>query len=155
MAVRARVRISPERLRVWRELLRVHALVTHALDRELGESRDLPLAWYDVLASLDDAGGRLRMQTLAQRVVFSRSGTTRLVDRMVAAGVVRRERCAADGRGTYAVLTPLGKRRLRDASGLHLRGVRDHFTRHLTEPDVRAMHEALRRILDAEGDDVD
>lgn len=154
MAVTARVRISPERLRVWRELLRVHALVRQTLERELGESRGLPFAWYDVLANLDDAGGRLRMQALAERVVFSRSGATRLVDRMVTAGMVRRERCTDDGRGMFAVLTPLGKRRLRDATGPHLRGVRDHFTRHLTEGDVRAMHDALRRILDAEGDHV-
>jgi DNA-binding MarR family transcriptional regulator len=90
------------------------------------------------------------MQDLADRVLFSRSGLTRLVDRMVAAGYVERIRCEDDRRGTYAVLTPVGAACLRDATGVHLRGVADHFDRHLSETDVRALHHALRKILDGE-----
>jgi DNA-binding MarR family transcriptional regulator len=153
MAGTTRVRISPERLRVWWELVRVENVVRAALDRELTADRALPLAWYEVLAALDDAGGGLRMQTLAAQLAYSRSGATRVVDRMVAAGLVHREPCADDRRGTHAVVTKLGKRRLRESRAVHLRGVRDHFTRHLTEPDVRALHDALRRVLDAEGRD--
>jgi DNA-binding MarR family transcriptional regulator len=153
MAAGARVRVSPERRRVWRELLRVQAVVTLALDRSLAQERVVPLAWYDVLATLDDAGGRLRMQELARRLAYSRSGATRVVDRMVDGGLLRREPCADDRRGTLAAITPVGRRRLREARSVHLRGVRDHFTRHLTEPDVRALHDALRRVLDAEDAD--
>lgn len=139
--------MSPERLSVWRDFLQAHALVTRELERELTQARDLPLAWYDVLVNLNEAGGRLRMQELAERVVFSRSGVTRLVDRMEGAGLVKRERCPEDRRGMFAVLTPVGRRRLRDATSVHLRGVRNHFTAQLTDADVRAMRGALGRVL--------
>jgi DNA-binding MarR family transcriptional regulator len=144
------VRVSPERLDAWSVFLRAHAAVVAALATELEEERDLPLPWYDVLVSLSDAGGRLRMQELADRVLFSRSGLTRLVDRMAAAGLVTRERCEDDRRGTYAVLTEAGARRLRGAAGVHLRGIRDHFTRHLSDEDVQALRDALGRVLAAE-----
>ena len=136
---------------MWREFLEAHAVVVGALEAELDAEHALPLAWYDVLLSLSEAPDhQLRMQDLASRVLFSRSGLTRLVDRMVRDGLVRRERCDDDRRGTYAVLTASGARRLRNASGVHLRGVREHFDRHLTDSDVRALHHALRKVLDAE-----
>ncbi len=93
---------------------------------------------------------RLRMQDLAERVLFSRSGLTRLVDRMVGAGYVTRERCEDDRRGTFAVLTPAGAKSLRDASGVHLRGVQEHFARHLDDDDVAALEVAFAKILQAE-----
>jgi DNA-binding MarR family transcriptional regulator len=142
--------VSPERLEAWRSFLRTHASVVAALGAELEAERDLPLPWYDVLVSLSDAGGRLRMQELADRVLFSRSGLTRLVDRMVAAGLVSRERCEDDRRGTFAVLTTAGARRLREASGVHLRGVHDHFTRHLTDAEVSELRAALDKVLAGE-----
>lgn len=152
MAASSTARVSPERLQAWRDFLQAHAVVTRALERELTEHKDLPLAWYDVLVNLNEAGGRLRMQQLAEHVVFSRSGVTRLVDRMTGAGLVKRERCPDDRRGTFAVLTPAGRRRLRDATSVHLRGVRDHFTAYLTEGDVRALRAALGRVLDGARD---
>jgi len=149
--VAASGRISQGRLAVWREFLEAHALVVGQLEAELDAARALPLAWYDVLVALSEASDRrLRMQDLADRVLFSRSGLTRLVDRMVAAGYVERIRCEDDRRGTYAVLTPVGAACLRDATGVHLLGVADHFDRHLSETDVRALHHALRKILDGE-----
>lgn len=147
----AGARIPPERLAVWRRFLETHAVVVGELEAELLEARDLPLAWYDVLVALHEAPDhRLRMQDLARRVLFSRSGLTRLVDRMVAAGYVTRSRCEDDRRGTYAVLTPVGERCLRDASGVHLRGIRDHFTRHLDDDDVAALDAALTKVLRAQ-----
>src|SRR6476646_2571341 len=145
----APVRLSPERLDAWRAFLRTHAALVAALGTELEAERDLPLPWYDVLVSLSDCGGRLRMQELAERVLFSRSGLTRLVDRMAGAGLVTRERCEDDRRGTYAVLTPTGVRRLRETAGLHLRGVHDHFTSHLSDADVRNLRTALDKVLAA------
>lgn len=146
--------LGHERLTVWREFLEVHARVVGALEDELVAARGLPLTWYDVLAALFEAPDRrLRMQELARRVLFSRSGLTRLVDRMAAAGLVRRERCEADRRGTFAVLTAAGARRLREARGPHLRGVHAHFDRYLTDGDVRALHHAFRKILDGEARD--
>ena len=144
-------RVSPEQMVVWRRFLEVHAVVVGALEAELDEARSLPLAWYDVLVSLHEAPGhRMRMQDLARRVLFSRSGLTRLVDRMVDAGYVEREPCEDDRRGTFAVLTPAGATCLRQASGVHLRGVRDHFVAHLDDADVAAMAAALAKILAAE-----
>ncbi len=147
----ARPRIPDDRLRVWRQFLEVHAVVVGALEAELLEDRDLPLAWYDVLVALAEAPDRrLRMQDLARRVLFSRSGLTRLVDRMVAAGYVERVPCPDDRRGTFAVCTRAGLDVLRAASGVHLGGVHRHFDRHLTDDDVGALADALGRILAGE-----
>jgi len=143
--------LDARRLAVWREFLRTHAVVAGTLSRELEEARGLPLAQYDVLVQLAEApDGRLRMQQLAARVLFSRSGLTRLVDRMVDAGLVGRERCADDRRGTFAVLAPAGRRRLRDAAGVHLRGIHEHFGRHLSDADVHALAQALGAVLAVE-----
>jgi DNA-binding MarR family transcriptional regulator len=145
-------RVDAERLVVWQSFLRAHALLTQVLEAELLEAQDLPLSWYDVLVSLSDAPeGRLRMQELAARVMFSRSGLTRLVDRMTQAGLVGREPCPGDRRGTYAVITAAGRQRLRAASGVHLRGVYEHFARHLDDRDVAALRTALGHLIDAEG----
>lgn len=144
---------GPDELRAgaWRAFLRTHAVVTAVLARELEEARDLPLAQYDVLVQLEESpGSRLRMQELAARVLFSRSGLTRLVDRMEADGLVTRERCEDDRRGTYARLTPAGRHRLRDAAAVHLRGVDEHFARHLDDAEVAALRGALEAILAAE-----
>jgi DNA-binding MarR family transcriptional regulator len=147
-------RIATDRLAVWRRFLEAHAVVVGALETELDAARGLPLAWYDVLVALHEAPGRrLRMQDLAARVLFSRSGVTRLVDRMEAAGYVTRERCEDDRRGTFAVLAPAGAKCLRDATGVHLRGVRDHFDRHLDDDDIAALDLALAKILAAESGD--
>jgi DNA-binding MarR family transcriptional regulator len=132
---------------VWRAFLEAHAAVADALDAELRAERGMPLTWYDVLVNLHEAGGRLRMQHLASAVLFSRSGLTRLVDRMGSAGLVRRERCADDGRGTFAVMTPAGRRALQRAAPVHLRGVDEHFLRHLGPADLRAFDSALGRVL--------
>lgn len=149
-STRAPVRIPPERLTAWRTFLEAHAVVVGALEAELLEARDLPLAWYDVLVALSEAPERrLRMQELADRVVFSRSGLTRLVDRMAGAGLVARAPCPDDRRGTFAVLTPAGLTTLRSASGVHLRGVREHFDRHLGDAEVATLVAAFARVVAA------
>ena len=97
---------------VWRSFLRAHAVVLRELERELDRDAALPLAWYDVLLTLAQAPERkLRMAELADRVLLSRSGLTRLVDRLEKAGYVRREPSPDDARGTYTVLHPAGLRR--------------------------------------------
>ena len=96
-------------LAAWRAFLDAHAALVAVLERELLEERDLPLTFYDVLVQLSEAGGRMRMSDLAGSLLLSRSGVTRLVDRMADAGYVAREACASDGRGFYAVLTPAGR----------------------------------------------
>ncbi len=137
------------RLAAWRAFLQAHALLTDVLARELDEASHVPLPWYDVLLQLTEAGGRLRMQELASRLVLSRSGITRLVDRLQEAGYVQREHCSEDRRGTWAVLTTEGRSALRRAAPVHLRGIEEHFARHLTDDEAATLDAALTRILDA------
>ncbi len=100
----------------------------HRLDEELVTESGMTLAEYEVLSYLSDSvEGRLRMAELAQGVVVSRSGLTRRVDGLVAAGLVRRSACASDRRGTYAELTQEGWRRLEQAAPVHRSGVRRYF----------------------------
>ena len=102
--------IEDEALAVWADFLRFHATVTDQLERELTARAGMPLTWFDVLLHLDAASaGRLRMQELAAAVVLSRSGLTRVVDRLEAAGFVKRTSCPSDRRGTNAEITEDGR----------------------------------------------
>jgi DNA-binding MarR family transcriptional regulator len=134
---------------VWLRFLLAHAALVDVLERELQESHDLPLAWYDVLVQLNAAGGHRRMSDLAESVLISRSGLTRLVDRMEAAGLVRREQCANDRRGAEAVLTDDGLATLRKAAPTHLRGIEEHFSRHLNAAEAKAIGAALNKVIGA------
>jgi DNA-binding MarR family transcriptional regulator len=129
-----RPRPSVDELASWRAFLRAHAHVTKALERELLAEQRLSLAAYDVLVQLAEAPDRmLRMTDLADAVLLSRSGVTRLVDRLEQGGLVCRQRTSTDGRGVVAVLTDAGLQRLRDASVTHLDGVVRHFVDHLDQ----------------------
>jgi DNA-binding MarR family transcriptional regulator len=143
-------RPDPASLSAWRLLLEAHATVTELLEHELVAERGLPLSRYDVLLNLAEApDSRLRMQELSASVLLSKSGLSRLVDRMVEAGLVRRERCEDDRRGWFAVLTDQGRSALRRAAPVHLRGIEEHFTRHLEPEEVEAMTAALKRVVAA------
>jgi DNA-binding MarR family transcriptional regulator len=132
------------RLGVWRRFLTAHARINRRLERELEDSVGMPLAWYDVLLQLAEAPGRrLRMADLADAVLLSRSGVSRLVDRIERAGLVRRERSPDDLRGTFTVLTAEGVHRLRAAVPEHLSGVRAHFLDRLDDDRLRALDDAL------------
>src|ERR671928_835003 len=123
---RALQELSPVELAAWRGMLRVHAALVKALDAELLRAHDLPLISYEVLITLDAAPGRKRrIAELADSVLLSRSGTTRLVDRLEREGLIAREQCDDDGRGSYAVLTDRGGELLAQARATHLEGVRE------------------------------
>jgi DNA-binding MarR family transcriptional regulator len=142
--------ISAERMRAWRSFLEAHARVVDALARELKEVEDLPLPWYDVLVQLHEAPQRrLRMQELAEAVVLSKTGLTRLVDRMERAGLVVREPCPDDRRGTYAELTDAGYERLRQTAPTHLRGIDAHFTSLIDAAEAETLARVLERITAA------
>src|SRR5919199_1762785 len=98
--------LDDRELRAWRGMLRIHAMLTKALDAELEAAHGLPLSSYEVLLHLGDAEGqRMRMSDLAATVILSRSGLTRLVDRLEREGLIARESCASDARGSFATLT--------------------------------------------------
>jgi DNA-binding MarR family transcriptional regulator len=136
--------MSNEELRVWRAFLIAHARVTRRLEADLVAEHALPLASYDVLVQLVEAPEhRLRMTELADRVLISRSGLTRLVDRLSREGLVCREACPSDARGLYAVLTPAGYERLRTASRTHLRGVQEYAIGRFSPEELREFGELL------------
>lgn len=138
-----------EQLSAWRAFLRAHATVVDRLDRELQDEQGLPLTWYEVLLHLQRAPDhRLRLSGLADRLVLSRSGLTRLMDRMVAAELIERQICPTDRRGAFAVLTHEGAARLRLASPIHLRGVQQHFAGLLTGAEVTAIRTGLEKVAD-------
>ena len=141
------VKLKPAELRAWRAFLDAQASLLRRLEADLIRDEDITLAEYDVLVQLSfTPGGRLRMTELSDRVRLSPSGLTRLVDRLVRSGLVKRGRCASDRRGTFAILTPAGKVRLRKASPVHLRGIREHFSRHLSPAQLAAVAEALEPL---------
>jgi DNA-binding MarR family transcriptional regulator len=135
-------------LRAWRGMLQAHAAVTRRLDSQMHAEHGLSVSAYEVLMFLADTEGhRLRMAEIADRVLLSRSGLTRLIDRLVALGLVERNACADDGRGSYAELTPAGLAKLEQARRTHLAGVREFFLDRLTEEDQRALASAWDRIV--------
>jgi DNA-binding MarR family transcriptional regulator len=120
--------LDPVERRAWRAFLQTHARVARRLEADLIARNDLPLAEFDVLFQLASAeGSRLRMAELADRVLLSRAGITRLVDRLVVDGLVGRVRCESDARGFYAVLTEIGKARLEEATPGHIESIRRTF----------------------------
>ena len=128
--------LSAKELAAWRGLLVTHSRLVAALDEELEREHGLPLGSYEVLLQLADAEDHsLRMGELADHLLLSRSGLTRLVDRLATRGLVERHSCPSDRRGTYARLTPAGLELFRSARPTHLRGVRERFLEPLSAGD--------------------
>jgi DNA-binding MarR family transcriptional regulator len=143
--------LSPHdpRLEPWRAFLAAHARVTRRLDEELRLEHDLSLAEYDALLTIANAPGRrIRMRQLADRVILSKSGVTRLIDRLVIDGLVERDACQTDARGAEAVLTQAGLDRLRRASRTHLRGIAQHFLGAVDDIDLATIERSMQAISD-------
>jgi DNA-binding MarR family transcriptional regulator len=139
-------------LGAWRNFLHAHARVTRRLDEELQAAHGLSLAEYDALLQIAHAPGRrVRMNVLAERVILSRSGITRLVDRLEAAGSVERAACTTDARGQEAVLTQVGLDRLRAAATTHLDGVRRYFLDRFDTAGLAELETSLGRVADPLG----
>jgi DNA-binding MarR family transcriptional regulator len=135
------------RLAAWRSFLEAHARLARRLDDELRAGHGISLAEYDALLQLARAPGRrLRMNQLADRVILSRSGITRLVDRLEAAGLVARRSCPTDARGAEAVLTEAGLERLRAAARTHLAGIERYFVSVVDPADLPTIERALGAV---------
>jgi DNA-binding MarR family transcriptional regulator len=150
--------LSPQdpRIEPWRAFLQAHARVTRRLDEELRAEHDLSLAEYDALLTIADAPDRrIRMRQLADRVILSKSGVTRLIDRLVLDGLVQRDACLSDARGAEAVLTKAGLDRLRRASRTHLRGIDEHFLAALDGADLSVIQRSMRAVAERAGVDAD
>lgn len=132
----------------WRGLVRVHAALCKQLDAELEAAHGLPLSHFEVLAALACAdGGRLRMADLAQQTLLSRSGMTRLVDRLERRGLLERCSCTDDARGCFAVLSAEGRALVQSARGTYRAGVRDGFLSHLDADELRRLSALWDRML--------
>lgn len=140
--------ISDEEQSVWRTLLRAQVRASSHLQADLLEEHELALGSYDVLMHLGETeDGRLRMNDLADRVLLSRSGLTRLVDRLQRDGLVSRETCASDARGLFAVLTAQGRARLDAATPTYRRGVREYVMSRLDANELRQFGAILAKLV--------
>lgn len=136
------------RLETWRSFLVAHAQIRRQLERELQAEQSLGLGEYEVLLLLNRADERrLRMSELADLLGLSRSGITRLVDRLQADALVERALCATDRRGSWTILTDAGHQRLRRASPTHLRGVGEHFLDRIPATELESLQRVLDRVL--------
>jgi len=136
------------RLKAWRTFLYAHAQVRRQLERELQAEQRMGLGEYEVLLTLAYSDGRrMRMSDLADRLALSRSGATRLIDRLEADELVERVSCETDRRGQWAHLTPAGLDRLRSASPTHLRGIGEHFLDRIPAAELQALRATLNRVL--------
>jgi DNA-binding MarR family transcriptional regulator len=137
---------SPERLRAWRLFFESSLALTDLLGAELEQAAGIPLRWYDVLLQLEEVPEGIPMNALADRILFSKSGLTRVVDRMEEEGLVRRVRPPHDRRTILVVLTDKGAETIEHARPHHRDGIERHFSRHLTDADTRALARALEKV---------
>ena len=142
---------SDQELAAWRGMLQAHARVTQALDAQLRAEHGLSVSAYEVLMFLGDAPDRrMRMSEIADRVLLSRSGLTRLVDRLVELGYVTRCAAESDGRGLYAELADAGAAKLEEARRTHREGVRRFFLGRLSTTDQIVLGDIWTRLLAAD-----
>jgi DNA-binding MarR family transcriptional regulator len=140
--------LSKRELAAWRGFLRVHAALTRELDAQLIAAHGLPLSSYEVLLTVADAPDeRMRMSEIADSVLLSRSGVTRLVDRLEREGLVERIPCEDDARGQYAVLTRRGREAFDAARRTHLAGVRQRFLERVESDELEGMAGFWERIV--------
>lgn len=141
--------LDDERLTVVGLLLEAHAGLTAILERRESEHRDVPAPGFGILLRLGRSPGhRLRMSDLAAQVALSPSGLTRAIDRLEAAGLVRRAVCPSDRRGSYAELTEQGRAHLDEMVPGHLADIEEHFTGLFSPTELARFTAALRKLRD-------
>ena len=141
-------RPSPHQLADWRVFLESAYALIDTPDAEMQSERNITIGWYDALVHLEDAADGLSMTEFANRILTSKSGLTRVVDRMEAAGLVRRERPPEDRRVVKVLITPAGRKTLQDARAVHHRGIQEHYVQHLTARELAALTAAMEKVRD-------
>ena len=137
---------SPERLRGWRLFFESALALVDVLDEELERQAGLPMRWYDVLVQLEESPQGVPMNELAERILLSKSGFTRVVDRMEEAGLVRRVRPEHDRRTVLVVPTEKGAETMEHARRYHRDGIERHFSQHLTDNEIKVLTRALEKV---------
>lgn len=140
--------IKDKGIDTWFMFLRTHGVLVRLFEAQMQAEQNMPLTWYDVLVQLSRGPARgMRLQDLAEAIVLSRSGLTRVLDKMESEGLLERKPCHSDRRGMYAVLTPKGQALVEDITPLHLLRVKEHFLSCLTDEEIRVMQQAFSKIL--------
>ena len=153
METTVEARLDGAALEAWRSYLQSHASIVRALDSELAGEHGLTTRDYEVMLYLAQAEDRqLPMSALAERTMLTRSGITRLVDGLVASGLIERVACRADARVSYAQLTATGHAKLRRAGATHVAGVNRLFVERFTTEELARLAEFLRRLPGAHPD---
>lgn len=143
-------KIDEPTLDAWADFLKAHAALIRHIERQLAAAAAVPLTWYDILLVINSAPDkRCRLSDIAQRVVLTRSGLTRSLDRLEKAGYLRREPCEEDRRGAYAALTDDGVEALRVGWRVYRGCIREYFADVLTPAEVRAVGNAMGKVLRA------
>lgn len=137
---------SAEGLRAWRLFFESGLALVDVLDVELERDAGIPMRWYDVLVQAEDSPGGVPMNQLADRILYSKSGFTRVVDRMEEAGLVRRIRPENDRRTILVALTDKGTDTMHRARRHHRDGIERHFSGHLSESEIKALTRALEKV---------
>lgn len=136
---------SPEKVSAWRAVMHAHASVTSAIDDALRSEIGIPGSWYEALVEIAFAGGNMRMHEFAAETTLTKSGATRFVDRLEAAGLVQRTSCPEDRRAFQLALTAEGRRVQKACDPLVLAAIDEHFGRHMTEEEAAVINAALGR----------
>ena len=137
---------APERLLAWRLFFESALALLDVLDTELEEAAGISQRWYDVLVHLEESPEGVPMNLLADRILYSKSGFTRVVDRMEEAGLIRRVRPEHDRRTILVVLTDTGTETMERARRYHRDGIERHFSQHLNDSDIKALARALEKV---------
>jgi DNA-binding MarR family transcriptional regulator len=138
--------LTSKQLSHWRTYVETWFALIDILDAELQADTKLTLVWYDALVHLEGAADGVGMTELANRILASKSGLTRVIDRMESAGLVRRERPPEDRRVVKVFITPEGAATLREARVVHHRGIHEHFVKHLSEPELASVADMLEAV---------
>jgi DNA-binding MarR family transcriptional regulator len=143
---------ASESVALWVAFMQGQATIAHAVNEKLESEVGIPLAWHVVLVRLANApDGALRMQDLAESMLISKSGLTRLCDRIEAAGYISRASCPTDRRGTFAVITPEGRAKAQQAAPIFFKATEELFLRHLSDKEREMLSGALCKIITASG----
>jgi DNA-binding MarR family transcriptional regulator len=137
---------SPERLRTWRLYFESALALVDVLDAELERDAGITLRWYDALVHLEDLPEGLRMNELAERILYSKSGLTRVVDRLEETGLVRRVRPDNDRRSILVALTDKGRKTMEQARRHHRQAIEEHFSAYLSDTDIKTLTRVLEKL---------
>lgn len=142
--------LEEEQLSVWRAFVNAHAAVIERIEKDLSEQRKIPLTTYDVLVALyQSPDKKLRMTDLAKKVVITRSGLTRVIERLEREGFVTRERTEEDRRGAFAILTREGKKAFLATWPTYADGISNYFLSVLDEEERKIIGKGLAKVYRA------